>query len=218
VSLSCRLVPVVVVLLAAGCAGTGGASPSPPAAAPPVAEASPTTPHRPEVRHRSADAVRTVVTTDVGGIALVTEIVESGDRYHGTFRTPLGITAEEILVGDDLYQRAPDAAAVLGTDGWLHADLSDDAQLAVVSRKPLGVLRWRALATVEIGDRFSDRQVILVHQVSGRERTVELEGLGRFTVITEILDGPADIAVPDDVVELVDLPRLVGGAFGAPAD
>lgn len=203
------VVPAIVFMVSAALAAGACSSPERPAG---IAVADTTAPvSRPASNQVDpGGAVRVTATATVAGAELVIEAVHAGDRATASYRTPAGLVAQEVLVGTDLYQHTIGSEPVLGTDAWVHIDLSDPAQADAVEGRTLGLLGVIALVDAEIGDEFSGRSITAIAVHDDATRIIDLDGAGRFVVRHHRLDEPPAIDAPTDVVELTDLPGLAG--------
>lgn len=151
-------------------------------------------------------AQRTVVAFGPDDV-LVAEIVRIGDDARAEVRTPAGVYGEEILVGDHHYARMAHAAAFLGTDRWIHADLTDPRQRRYLEKNPAGFIALADLADTRVGDRVAGQEVLAVDRTDDATVRIDLGDGRTIDVTTSALDGAAPIVAPDDteVVALADL-------------
>lgn len=175
----------------AGCSTpTGGPGPAP----------EPAPPDEPPL------AQRTVVVFGPDDV-LVAEILRIGDDARAEVRTPAGVYGEEILSGDHHYVRMTHAAAFLGTDRWIHADLTDPRQRRYLETNPAGFIALADLAEVRVGGRVAGHEVLTVDRVDDATVRIDLGGGRTIDVSTVTLDGAAPIVAPagTEIVALADL-------------
>ncbi len=182
----------------AGCSSpTQGAGPAPesvPPAAPPPAQ-------------------RTVVVFGPDDV-LVAEVLRIGDDARAEVRTPAGVYGEEILLGDHHYVRMAHAAAFLGTDRWIHADLTDPRQRRYLETNPAGFIALADLADLRVGGRVAGQDVLAVDRVDDATVRIDLGGGRTIDVTTVTLEGAAPIVAPagPEIVALADLPAAAAMA------